>query len=127
MPEIAFKGLRAVYKTWGSGRPVALLHSGGGSSAQWTKIAESLAPEHLLIAPDLLGFGATEAWPIRGGLTHDLQADLVVDVVSTVGTIPVDVVGHSYGGGTAVRLAVRYPEHVRSLVLIEPIITGLLK
>ncbi len=40
---------------------------------------------------------------------------------------PVDVVGHSYGGATAVRLAVNQPRKVRSLVLIEPILTCLLR
>jgi pimeloyl-ACP methyl ester carboxylesterase len=127
MPEILFQKLRANYKTWGSGQPVLLLHSGGSSSAQWDKIAEAMASDYRLVAPDLLGFGATEAWPVCGGLTHDLQADLAAEVIKAERAGAVDVIGHSYGGGTAVRLALRHPELVRSLVLIEPIITRLLK
>ena len=42
MPELIFHGLRASYRTWGSGADVALLHAGGSSSVQWTDIAETL-------------------------------------------------------------------------------------
>ena len=52
--------------------------------------------------------------------------DLVAEVIARECVEPVDVVGHSYGGGTAVRLALRRPELVRSLVLIEPILSRLL-
>jgi lipase len=103
-----------------------LLHAGGASSAQWEKVAEAFGPDRLLVAPDLLGNGDTEAWPEAGALTHDLQAELVGEVIDAAADGPVDIVGHSYGGATAVRLAVNWPEKVRSLVLIEPILNCLL-
>jgi pimeloyl-ACP methyl ester carboxylesterase len=127
MPDLTFRSVRAFYKTWGSGDPTVLLHSGGSSGAQWDRPAEALTQDHRLIAPDLLGFGATEAWPVPGALSQTLQADLVARVIETEVSQPVDVVGHSYGGGTAVRLALRRPDLVRSLVLIEPILTRLLQ
>jgi pimeloyl-ACP methyl ester carboxylesterase len=126
MSDISFHGVHAFYKTWGSGRAVALLHSGGSSSAQWDRPGECLADDCRLIAPDLLGFGATGMWPVAGELSQILQADLVAEVIARECVEPVDVVGHSYGGGTAVRLALRRPELVRSLVLIEPILSRLL-
>lgn len=127
MPELAFRGLRASWHAWGGGRPLALLHSGGSSGTQWTKIAEALAPTYRSIAPDFLGFGATQPWPEPGSLTHDLQADLVAAVLEAEGVASADVVGHSYGGGVAIRLALRRPDLVRSLLLIEPILPALLK
>lgn len=128
MLEITFEGLRASYRLWGSGNEtIILLHSGGSSSAQWEKIAEALPAGLSIIAPDLIGFGDTEPWPVPGALTHDLQADLTAAVIGAAGFKAVHVVGHSYGGGTAIRLAVRHPEMVRSLVFIEPIITALLR
>ena len=126
MSEIDFHGVRAFYKAWGTGLPIALLHSGGSSSAQWDRPGEGLADHRRLIAPDLLGFGATGMWPVSGELSQILQADLVAEVIVRECAGPIDVVGHSYGGGTAVRLALRRPELVRSLVLIEPILTRLL-
>lgn len=104
-----------------------LLHAGGSSGAQWSKAGDALADTYTLIAPDLLSFGASESWPEAGGLTHELQADLVAAIIETESSIPLDVVGHSYGGATALRLALRRPELVRSLMLIEPNVSWLLK
>jgi pimeloyl-ACP methyl ester carboxylesterase len=103
-----------------------MLHSGGSSSAQWTKVAEHLA-DRKIVAPDCLGFGATGAWPETGRLSHDLQSDLVAEVLQLEGGAAFDIVGHSYGGATAVRLAIRQSRCVRSLVLIEPILSWLLR
>ncbi|MGE0854122.1 MAG: alpha/beta fold hydrolase [Geminicoccaceae bacterium] len=121
MSEITFNGLKAHYRTWGEGRPVLLLHSGGSSGAQWERFAEAAPPRWRLIAPDLIGFGRTERWLQAGRLTHDLQAQLAADTIDVNTDMPVDVVGHSYGGATALRLAIDYPSKVRSLVLIEPV------
>jgi pimeloyl-ACP methyl ester carboxylesterase len=104
-----------------------LLHAGGSSGAQWNKAGDALADANTLIAPDLLSFGASESWPEAGGLTHELQSDLVASLIEAESSVPLDIVGHSYGGGTALRLALRRPELVRSLMLIEPNVSWLLK
>lgn len=127
MHDIDFRGVLASYRTWGQGRPVVLLHSGGGSGAQWEKVAAMLSADFGLIAPDLLGCGATQSWTVSGALTHDLQAELAAQVIEATSDQPVDIVGHSYGGATALRLAVNRPAMVRSLVLIEPILNNLLR
>lgn len=127
MPGFVFKGLRANYRTWGEGPPIVLLHGGGASGALWEKVAAALGSGERLIAPDLLNCGTTESWPERGALSHDRQAELVAQLIDEEGGGPLDVVGHSYGGATAVRLGVNRPEKVRSLVLIEPILTCLLR
>jgi pimeloyl-ACP methyl ester carboxylesterase len=103
------------------------LHSGGASSTQWRRIAPLLSDKYRLIAPDLFGFGDTGQWKGSTPLTHDLQADLVEAVIAATLSAPVDLVGHSYGGATAVRLAVRRPQLLRRLVLIEPILPTLLR
>lgn len=127
MAEIWFRGVRAFYKTWGQGTPLILLHAGGSSSAQWSRTGDALANTYKLIAPDLLSFGATEPWSESGGLTHELQAHLVADIIRAESSGPLDVVGHSYGGATAMRLALQRPDLVRSLMLIEPMVSWLLK
>lgn len=128
MAELTFHGLRAAYRTWANGTPVLFLHPGGAHGGLWEKVVQLLGPGWLAIAPDLLGFGSSARWAGPGELTLDLQAALADQVLAAAGIEGgVAVVGHSYGGATAVRLAADRPERVRSLVLIEPILYGLLK
>jgi pimeloyl-ACP methyl ester carboxylesterase len=110
LPDFDFKGLRASYRTWGEEPPVMLLHGGGASGSLWEKVAAALGDRERLIAPDLLNCGATASWPERGALSHDLQAELVARLIDEQGGGSMDVVGHSYGGATAVRLAVNRPD-----------------
>jgi pimeloyl-ACP methyl ester carboxylesterase len=77
MGETEFRGIPVHYESWGAGPPLVMLHAGGGSGGQWQRVASSLQGHHRIIAPDLIGFGRTGAWPRSGELTHDLQADLV--------------------------------------------------
>lgn len=128
MPEIDFRGARAYYRSWGQqGCPLLLLHSGGSSSRQWRKVVEHLPPTRLALAPDFLGFGDSDPWPEPGRLTHDLQAALALRVLDNHADGAVDVVGHSYGGAAAIRFAVNYPNRLRSLVLIEPVVHYVLR
>ncbi len=126
MPKFEYEGITAQFGDSGTGDPVVLLHAGGSSGRQWRKMGAYLDAEYRLIAPDCIGFGGTGPWPGPDELTHDTQAQLIRALIERVSDTPVDVVGHSYGGSTAVRLALMTPEWVRRLVLIEPIVTVLL-
>jgi pimeloyl-ACP methyl ester carboxylesterase len=126
MAELSIEGRRVSYLECGSGAPVVFLHAGAGSGKQWLKIAQLLEARFRVIAPDLWGFGGTENWSGEHELTHDDQALLVVGVIEHLCTEPVHLVGHSYGGATAVRIILRNREFVRTAVLIEPILTPLL-
>ncbi len=126
MPTFEHDGKTAHYVDSGAGDPMILLHAGGSSGRQWRKTGEHLEADYRLIAPDLLGFGDTEPWTGPGDLTHDAEAALVRALIERVCNRPAHVVGHSYGGATAVRLWLAVPDLVRSLVFIEPILTPLL-
>jgi len=129
MPAITVNGFHANYTDTGpaTGETILLLHAGGTSSAHWRKVAPLLDGDVRLIAPDLIGFGATDSWRGDRELTHDDQADLVAGLLDHLDVRSVHVVGHSYGGATATRLALRYPEKIKGLVLIEPVLTPLLR
>jgi len=58
--------------------------------------------------------------------TLDRQADDLEALIRALGIAPVHIVGHSYGGATALVVALRRPEMVRSLVLAEPAVGGVL-
>jgi pimeloyl-ACP methyl ester carboxylesterase len=127
MAEINIEGRRVFYSESGSGPPVIFLHAGGSSGKQWAKTARLLEPRFRMVAPDLWGFGGTEAWPGPEKLTHDHQAFLVAGVVRRICREPVHLVGHSYGGATAIRVLLRDRDLVQTAVLIEPIVPSLLK
>lgn len=131
MPYAQINGFAAHYTEAGKGETVVLLHAGGTSSAHWRKIAPQLQGRFRVVAPDLIGFGETGFWSGERELTHDDQAALVRGVIEQATEEgpagPVHVVGHSYGGAVAVRLALNYPELVKSLFLIEPVLSPLLR
>jgi pimeloyl-ACP methyl ester carboxylesterase len=126
MPHCEIQGRATHYMDMGRGEAVVLLHAGGTSSAHWRKIAPLLQSQFRLVAPDLIGFGETESWREERELTHDDQAGLVRQIVRRATDGPVHLVGHSYGGAVAVRFALHYPESVKSMTLIEPVLSPLL-
>lgn len=107
--------------------PVFLLHAGAGSSRQWTKVISYLNDSHRALAPDFWGFGATDRWGGPNELSHDDQALIVLALADHLAIDRFHVVGHSYGGASAVRLALHAPDRLKSMVLIEPVIMTLLR
>src|SRR5437588_12204007 len=55
--EIELHGRRVVYRVAGSGPPVVLIHGMLNSSSHWESVARSLALDHTVLAPDLVGHG----------------------------------------------------------------------
>ena len=111
---------------WGpeGGRPVVLIHGFGASLYSWRKVAPELgAAGFRVLALDLPGFGYSERPVEAAAYTPEAQAALVAEVLDLLtgdlGPGPVDVVGHSFGGGVALVLAATRPERVRSLVLTD--------
>jgi pimeloyl-ACP methyl ester carboxylesterase len=103
---------------------VLLVHSGGFTSRQWRKLAAELAPAYQVLAPDLIGYGASGPWPV--GAPFHFQQDVALLASLLEGRGPVHVVGHSYGGLLALQLALARPAAVRSLALYEPVAFGAL-
>ncbi|HEY2248314.1 MAG TPA: alpha/beta fold hydrolase, partial [Bradyrhizobium sp.] len=103
------------------------LHCSLGSGRQWAKLTDALGSNHRVIAPDIAGYGGS-----RGA--SDLPSTLADEVAFLVdridaGTGPIHLVGHSYGGAIAFKMATASPlaGRVRSLTLIEPVLPTLLK
>lgn len=101
---------------------VLLVHSGGFTSRQWRKLGEALAPEYRVLAPDLLGYGASGPWP--NGEPFHIGQDL--EYLQSLLDVPVHLVGHSYGGFLALQLALARPELVRSIAVYDPVAFGIL-
>src|SRR5438128_5630509 len=112
---VQVKGVRMRYFIGGSGPPLLLVHGLGGAAANWTELAPLLARRHRLLVPDLPGHGGSSPLPAVSGLSP--FADRVALVAEREGMLPAAVVGHSLGGMVVLRLALRRPDAVASLVL----------
>jgi len=103
------------------------LHSSLGSGRQWAWLTEALGRDYQVITPDISGYGDN---PGPGQLPTTLakEVELLSDHISQLAG-PLHVVGHSYGGAVAFKIATASPfaSRVRSLTLIEPVLPTLLR
>ncbi|GAB3446736.1 alpha/beta fold hydrolase [Actinophytocola sediminis] len=95
------------------------VHGLGGSATNWTDLASQLAGFVPGVAPDLPGFGRSEP-PADFDFSMSAHADIVARFIRGLDVGPVHLFGNSMGGAISVLLAERYPELVRTLVLISP-------
>lgn len=107
-----------VWRGWGSGPVVLLVHGGAGSWRHWVRNLAALSRGHTVIAPDLPGLGdsARAPDPISAGSVAALVGQGLDQVVGADARI--DVAGFSYGGVIAGLLAANAANRVRSLTVI---------
>lgn len=106
------------YVDAGLGKPVVFLHGIPSSADLWRNVAPLLAPMARVIAPDLVGYGAS-AKPEGVPLDIRAQAGYVRELLGTLGVDRFAVVGHDIGGGVAQLLALE--GGVEALVLTNSI------
>src|SRR3954452_10718463 len=100
-----------------TGPVLVLLHGLLGSGASFGPALDELARTHRVLAPDLLGHGASEK--PTGDYSLGSLATLVRDLLVVLDVDSATVVGHSLGGGVAMQLAYQFPAAVERLVLVD--------
>ncbi len=98
------------------GPAVALLHGWGAFKELWWSTLRALAPEYRAFAPDMPGHGAS---PLRDIDTMAGLADLIADFCAARDLNAITLVGHSMGGNIALELALRRPDLVQRLALVD--------
>jgi pimeloyl-ACP methyl ester carboxylesterase len=105
---------------WGnpSAPPLVLVHGGRDHARSWDRLARALRQEWHVVVPDLRGHG--ESAHADGGryALPDFVLDLA-ELVESLGTGPVTLVGHSLGGAVVLHYAGAHPERVARLVALE--------
>jgi pimeloyl-ACP methyl ester carboxylesterase len=99
----SINGRRLHYLQAGAGPPLVLLHGASGGAANWYRLIGPLAANFRVLAPDLPGFGFSDAIDPRAPLGHQV-ARVTADWLRALGVPRVSVVGTSFGGLVALRL-----------------------
>ncbi|MFL2957908.1 MAG: alpha/beta fold hydrolase [Candidatus Thalassarchaeaceae archaeon] len=106
-------------------RTVMLLCSTGLDSRQWSDLLPMLKGRKI-ICPHYLCYPGTDNW--KGDGEIDPWYDyLAAETLLLAENKPIDIIGHSYGGFIALKLAKKYPEKIRKIATHEPIVWGCLQ
>lgn len=98
----------------GSGPDVLLIHGSPGSVEDWKPVMQALQGEAHVVAFDRPGNGG-----VTGDYSLEHNAQVALEVVAALGMKNVTVVGHSYGGATALAMATHAPANVKAYVILD--------
>ncbi len=123
MEHVKTNGVTLATQTWPergravAGRTILCVHGLTANHTCWYPMAETLAPEHRLIAYDLRGRGDSDKPASGYSLAHH-DADLL-GLLDHFGLQRAVIMGHSLGAHIAVRFAAHHPERVDRLILFD--------
>ncbi len=107
-----------VWRVWGDGDPIVLLHGGAGSYTHWGRNITALASAgRRVLVPDLPGFGDS-GLPPAGNDADALPDPLEMGLKHLAGDSRCDLVGFSFGGLVGAFIASRHPSRMRRLILV---------
>src|SRR5947199_4600229 len=118
----AVNGVKLHYLIAGKGDPVILLHGYAQNSHMWRPLMKELAKTHVVVAPDLRGFGDS-AQP-GSGYDKKTMAQDVHALAGKLGIHRAGVAGHDIGLMVAYAYAAQYPSEVQRLALMDAFIPG---
>jgi pimeloyl-ACP methyl ester carboxylesterase len=108
-----------VWRAWGEGEPLLLMHGAHGSWTHFIRNVDALSATRRLLVPDLPGYGDS-AVPPRPGDGASFAEAIAAGLERLVGhEAPIDVVGFSFGGVIGGHLAADAPHLVRRLILVD--------
>lgn len=110
-------GLNLYHEIYGSGEPLVLIHGGLTTIGEMQGWVQPLAQTQQVIALEMQGHGHTA--DTDRPMTLETMGDDIAALLGYLKIPKADVVGHSFGGASALRAAIQHPDKVRRLVVIS--------
>jgi pimeloyl-ACP methyl ester carboxylesterase len=126
MPTVTANGVSLEYQECGSGEPVVLVHGGLSDYRIWQTQREALGQKYRAIAYSCRYHWPNDPAPPDAAHPITEHVDDLQALVTALGAAPAHLIGNSSGGLLCLLAAIRAPELVRSLVLLEPFVLPLL-
>lgn len=111
-------GLNIFYLESGYGDPIVLLHGWPTSSYLWRNIIPYLSKTHRVIAPDLAGYGRSDK-PLDFIYSINNQSKIIGEFLDSLGLTGTALVVHDLGGPVGLLWAVRNPERIKRLAILN--------
>lgn len=114
---IEINGVSTHFVRQGAGDALLLIHGFGSSTYTWHNVVDSLSKDFDVVVIDLPGFGLSQA--LNTTPTVEAYVDFLNDFLQTLGLDVAVLMGNSFGGEISWRFALKYPQRVRALVLVD--------
>ena len=119
MPTATVNGVKLYYETSGDGPTVMMLHGYTGSHSDWAAQVPVLSPKYRVVTMDHRGHGQSDAPSSAGDYSVKIMAEDAYGLLQHLGIRRSCIMGHSMGGFMALEIALKYPESVSALVLVD--------
>jgi pimeloyl-ACP methyl ester carboxylesterase len=107
-----------VWRSWGAGPALVLLHGGAGSWRHWVHTVPAFSATYLVVAPDLPGLGESADPPASSDMAT-IAAIVAAGIDKLLGPqTSYDLVGFSFGASVGGHVSLLHGERVRSLTLL---------
>ena len=124
--HLKVEGIEIAYLDEGKGPCAILGHCSSASHKEWLPLIETLKTDWQVLAPDFIGYGQSDPWPIDKPFSIEADVKVLLSLArKTKGKI--HLVGHSYGAALALEAARKLGDRVKSLTLVEPVSFHLLR
>lgn len=108
--------MKLFYRQSGAGKPLIILHGLFGSSDNWFSLAKVFAEKYTVYLVDQRNHGQS---PQSDDFNYKLLADDLYSFIKEHKLDKPDIIGHSMGGKTAMNFAVKYPDQLGKLIIVD--------